>query len=173
MTKRRVEPIARGRVRLRPLAEADLPLTLGWRNQEHLRRWFLNSDPLTPEQHRGWFERYREKDDDFVFVVEETKELLKPVGQTALYNIDWERGRGEYGRLLVGEPEAAGRGLAKEATALTLDFAFGALGLEEVESYIKPDNAASLAVCTACGFRVVGERDGLKRLVARARPASV
>lgn len=170
MTKRHVEPVARGRVRLRPLAEADLALTLRWRNQEHIRRWFINSDALTPEQHRGWFERYAGRDDDFVFVIEETAELLKPVGQIAVYDIDWEQGRGEYGRIIVGEPGAAGRGLAKEATALILDFAFGTLGLAEVVAHVKPENAASLAVCAACGFREVEERDGLKRLVAR--PAS-
>ena len=168
MTKRRVEPIARGRVCLRPLAEADLPMTLGWRNQEHVRRWFINSDALTPEQHRGWFERYAGRDDDFVFVIEETAELMKPVGQVAVYNIDWVSGRAEFGRIIVGEPEAAGRGLAKEATALLLDFAFGTLGLEEAEAYIKRDNAASLVVFRACGFREAGERDGLKRLVTRA-----
>ena len=168
MTKRRVEPIDGGRVRLRPLAEFDLPMTLAWRNNEHIRRWFINSDPLTEEQHRGWFARYAQRDDDFVFVIEETQELLKPVGQIAVYNIDRALRRGEFGRMLVGEPEAAGRGLAKEATALLLAYAFGPLGLEEVEAYIKRDNAASLAVFRGLGFREVVERDGLKRLAARA-----
>jgi diamine N-acetyltransferase len=168
MMKRHIEPIARGRVRLRPLAESDLPTTLAWRNRPHIRRWFINSDPLTAEQHRGWFERYALRDDDFVFVIEETEELLKPIGQLALYDIDWGAGRAEFGRMLVGEPDAAGRGLAKEATALMLDFAFGRLKLKEVEARVMSANAASLAVCLSCGFREAEERDGMKIIVAHA-----
>ena len=166
MTKRHIETITRGRVRLRPLAESDLAVTLAWRNQPHVRRWFINSDPLTAEQHRGWFERYALRDDDFVFVIEETEELRKPIGQLAIYNIDWGAARGEFGRILVGEPDAAGRGLAKEATALILDFAFGQLKLKEVEARVMSANAASLAVCLSCGFRETEERDGLKIIVA-------
>ncbi len=168
MTKRNVEPIVGRRVRLRPLAETDLPLTLAWRNREHIRRWFVNSGPVTPEQHRAWFARYAGRDDDFVFVVEETAELMKPVGQIALYNVDWGRKRAEFGRIMIGEPDATGKGLAKEATALVLDFAFGTLGLEEIEANVKRENVASLAVCISCGFHEAEERDGLKRLVTRA-----
>ena len=173
MTKRHIEPIVRGRVRLRLLAESDLPMTLAWRNQEHIRRWFINSDPLTAEQHRGWFERYALRDDDFVFIAEEIEELRRPFGQLALYNIDWGLRHAEFGRMLVGEPEAAGRGLAKEATVLVLDYAFTRLGLEEVEAFVMTANAASLAVCLGCGFREAGERDGLKRIVASARESGV
>ena len=61
-----------GRIRLRLLEEQDLPQTLAWRNQDHIRRWFFSSERLTPEQHAGWFARYRQRDDDFVFIIEET-----------------------------------------------------------------------------------------------------
>jgi diamine N-acetyltransferase len=168
MTKRAIDPINAGRVRLRLLAEADLPLTLAWRNQAHIRQWFINPDPLTSGQHHGWFERYARRDDDFVFIVEETDELLKPVGQVSIYNIDWGLQRGEFGRMLIGEPEAAGKGLAKEATALLLNYAFEQLGLKELEAYVISTNAASLAVLSGCDFREVGERDGLKEFVVSA-----
>lgn len=168
MTKRHIDPIAGVRVRLRPLEESDLALTLAWRNQEQVRSWFVYSEPLTEGQHRAWFEKYARRDDDFVFVIEETKELRKPVGQLSIYNIDWPCARAEFGRMLIGEPEAAGRGLAKEATALVLDYAADRLGLDEVEAFVKSANAASLAVLFACGFVETGERDGLKRLVRRS-----
>ncbi|HZT57754.1 MAG TPA: GNAT family N-acetyltransferase [Pyrinomonadaceae bacterium] len=169
MTKRYIEPIVGGRVRLRLLEESDLGLTLAWRNQDHIRSWFVHSEPLTEAQHRAWFERYAPRDDDFVFVIEETNELHKPVGQVSLYNIDWPNARAEFGRMLVGEPEATGKGLAKEATALAVEYAFGALGMKEIEAFIKSTNAASLAVLFSCGFHETWERDGLKR-VARLAP---
>ena len=34
--------------------------------------------------HRQWWEAYRGRDDDFVFVIEELAELKAPVGQVAV-----------------------------------------------------------------------------------------
>ena len=53
--KRELSAIGDG-CRLRLLTESDLPQTLAWRNRDHVRRWFLHSDLVTPEAHRGWFE---------------------------------------------------------------------------------------------------------------------
>ena len=92
MTKRLIPRLLGDRVTLRLLEEADLPRTLAWRNQNHIRRWFVRSDIITPNQHRQWFEAYRQRDDDFVFVIEETRELRKTIGQVSLYRVDWDGG---------------------------------------------------------------------------------
>lgn len=148
-----------GRVRLRLLAEADLPLTLAWRNQDHIRKWFFHSDVITPEQHRAWWERYRDRDDDFVFVIEETAALRRAVGQVSLYDIDWAAGRAEFGRLMIGDREAGGLGLAKLATGRLVAQALEAWGLAEVHLECAADNDAAVAVYRACGFRVSGARE--------------
>ena len=75
MAKRPIGPLTNGRVRLRLLEESDLPLTLAWRNDEKNRRWFFSTDVIAAEAHRQWFEQYRHRDDDFVFIVEETESL--------------------------------------------------------------------------------------------------
>jgi hypothetical protein len=41
------------------LRSDDLPLTLRWRNQDQIRRWFFFSDLIAPEEHANWFEQYR------------------------------------------------------------------------------------------------------------------
>lgn len=166
--KRRIPPLTGERVRLRLLEETDLPQTLAWRNQDHIRRWFLHADVISPEHHRRWFEDYRLRDDDFVFVIEETQALRKPVGQVSLYRIDWERLRAEYGRLLIGEGDATGRGLAHEATEVLLRYASGTLGLREVVLEVFADNAAAIAIYTACGFRVRERRGALLSMVRAA-----
>ena len=56
-----------------------------------------------------------------MFVIEETETLKRPVGQVALYNIDWAAGTGEFGRLMIGDADAQGRGLARLATARLVD----------------------------------------------------
>jgi RimJ/RimL family protein N-acetyltransferase len=157
MTKRAFGVLKGGRVRLRPVEPADLDLTMAWRNQEHIRRWFLNPEPITPEQHRAWYEKYRERDDDFVFIIEEAEGDCRPVGQVSLYRIDWAGGRAEFGRLMIGERDAAGKGLAKAATELLVSHALELLGLGEVYLEVRADNAPALAIYRACGFEVVDQ----------------
>jgi len=169
MAKRQIRPLVGPRVRLRLLEAADLLMTLAWRNQDHIRKWFVHADLITWEQHQRWCAQYFQRDNDFIFIIEETQDLHKPVGQIALYNIEWERKRAEYGRLLIGEPEAVGKGLAKEATEALLDYACDRLGLEEIELEVFSANVAATAIYRACGFREVGEHDGLKKMVKRAR----
>lgn len=152
--KARMRTLQGGRVRLRPLAEDDLPLTRAWRNRDEIRRWFRTSDPIGEAQHAAWWERHRDRDDDFVWIVEEKRATgdPRPVGMVSLYGIDDARGEAEFGRLLVGEPDAAGRGLATEATRLVVEFALGELGLGRVHLEVAAGNAAAIAVYERCGF---------------------
>ena len=156
MPKRRIEPLVNGRIRLRLLEEADLPMTLAWRNQDHIRRWFLRSDVITPEQHAAWYAAYKARDDDFVFVIEETATLGRPVGQVALYRIDWSRGTAEFGRLLIGDSAAAGHGLATLATATLIDEACSNWGVNEIVLTVLAGNTRALAAYEACGFKETG-----------------
>jgi RimJ/RimL family protein N-acetyltransferase len=166
MGKRHIPPLLAPRVRLRLIKEQDLPRTLAWRNQDHIRRWFFFSQPLTPEQHAGWFARYQQRDDDFVFIIED--ESSEPIGQVALYNVDWSAGTAEFGRLMIGQPEAAGRGLAREATAAACALALDQLGLREVYLEVIPENLRAIRVYEACGFEVTGHTEKVVRMSLRA-----
>ena len=168
--KRPVAALEDAAVRLRLLEQSDLPLTLSWRNQDEIRRWFFHSDKVAPEQHRAWYDRYREKDDDFVFVIEELVELRRPVGQISLCNVDWAARRCEYGRLIVGDAEARGRGLGRAATRLVLRQAFEVFVLDEVYLEVFASNAPAIAIYEACGFRRTEEREDVVCMAIR-RPA--
>ncbi len=170
VAKRLIPPLVGERVRLRLLEETDLPRTLAWRNQDHIRRWFIHSDIITPEQHRRWFDGYRERDDDFVFLIEETRDLRKPVGQVSLYRVDWARHRAEYGRLMIGEADATGRGLAHQATDVLLRYATATLGMREIELEVFVDNVAAIRIYSACGFHVEDRRESLLHMVRGTRP---
>jgi RimJ/RimL family protein N-acetyltransferase len=152
VAKRSIAPLVNGRVRLRLLQESDLPLTLAWRNDDENRRWFFSTDVIAPEQHRQWFDQYRDRDDDFVFVIEETDSLKRPVGQLSLYRIEWESGRAEFGRLLIGDRDARGLGLAQIATATLVDDVLARWGLREIRCECRTVNTRAIAVCAAVGF---------------------
>ena len=150
------------------LEEQDLPRTLAWRNQDHIRRWFFFSERLTLEQHAGWFARYQQRDDDFVFIIEETDSELRPIGQAAIYNVDWAGGTAEFGRLMIGEADAAGRGLAREATDAVVALAFEQLGLQEIHLEVIPGNVRAIKLYEACGFEVTGSTEKAVRMSRRA-----
>ena len=42
-----------------------------------------------------WFESYKEKEDDFIFIIETLNEI--PVGMISLYNIDYDSKNADFG----------------------------------------------------------------------------
>lgn len=164
MVKAAVGPLSGERVRLRLLEERDLPDTLRWRNRDHIRRWFIYSRKLKEEQHREWFLKYAERDDDFLFIIERAGD---PVGQVGLYNIDRDRREAEYGRLIIGEDDARRSGCAREATLLLTAWGFEDLGLDRIYLVVKKDNAAALALYRSLGFDRVGEDEDLVTMELR------
>lgn len=167
MAKRDVVALEKEGVRLRLLEAEDLKMTLAWRNQPHIRRWFFYADVIGWEMHASWYEQYKTRDDDFVFIIEETHTLKKPVGQVAISHIDWSAKRAEYGRLLIGEPEARGMGIARAATNLLLEQAFAHWWLSEVYLHVYTANTAALAVYEACGFRVGSQTEDVLTMIKR------
>jgi RimJ/RimL family protein N-acetyltransferase len=161
MTKIYIPPIDDGRIRLRTLEEADLPMTLRWRNQDHIRKWFIHSEVISPESHQAWFKQYQLRNDDFVFIIEDVQIFYGPVGQVSLYNINWIQKQAEFGRLLIGHEEAKGKGIAKRAAALLLEYARNHLGLQEFTLEVMSDNTPAIAIYQAVGFLPFSQRDNL------------
>lgn len=161
MTKQTIPPIERGQIRLRLLEESDLPMTLKWRNQDHIRKWFIHSEVISPEQHQEWFKQYLERDNDYVFIIEETRNSHKPVGQISLYNIALDEKKAELGRFMIGDAETPGKGLAKPATQLLVEVAFNRFRLKEVYLRVLRHNLSAISVYHQCGFRLERERDSL------------
>jgi len=162
--KQSLAPLVGGGLCLRLLRSDDLPMTLVWRNREDIRVQFIHSDVITWEQHLAWWEQYRAKSNDFVFIIEETRELRRPVGQASLYDIDLDRREAQYGRLMIGDNEARGRGLAGGATALLVSWAFDTVGLERVYLEVFKDNIPALSLYRKCGFTIDGKKSGLWKM---------
>jgi diamine N-acetyltransferase len=109
----------------------------------------------------AWWEEYRTKNNDFVFIIEETEKLNRPVGQISLYNIDLENDEAEYGRLMIGDNEIRRRGLARRATALLLTWAFNSLGIKRIYLEVFKGNTAAINLYRRCGFVSYGNRGKL------------
>ena len=143
MGKRHLPPLASRRIRLRLLEERDLPQTLAWRNQDHIRRWFFFSERLTPSSMPPGSPATGSATTTSCSLSRKTggQRQAECAGRSGKWPFTTSIGSGgtaEFGRLMIGEADAAGRGLAREATAAAVALAFEQLGLQEV--YLRSDS---------------------------------
>jgi diamine N-acetyltransferase len=141
------------------LREQDLPLTLSWRNRDDIRFNFKTTGIITREKHDAWWKNYQANNLDFVFIIQETINLQKPVGQISIYNIDLHKEEAEFGRLLIGEKEARGKGLAKEAARLLITWAFRSFQLKRIYLEVLKNNENAIGLYRDCGFSIYREDD--------------
>ena len=149
------------RVVLRPIDEHDTEAVLRWRARPDVVAQLFSERAPTRDEHLAWLARLRERDDREEFVIVE-RATGRSIGTIGLSAIDRRDGRGEYG-ILIGEPDARGRGLAAEASRLLLEHAFDVLGLHRVYLHVLADNVRALVLYEALGF----QREGLLRDHAR------
>lgn len=139
------------KVTLRLFQEEDLLFTLELRNNPRIRKWFFDSEPIKPRNHLIWYEDYKRRGNDFVFIIEETG-THKPIGQISLYNIDWKTNFAEFGRLMLA-PEYQGKGFAHAATKLLTDTAIEQWHIQEIDLATMATNIPALRIYEKCGFK--------------------
>ncbi len=135
-------------------------MTLSWRNREEARRWFKTSEPITSETHISWYEKYIEKDDDFLFIVEHEN---RPVGQASVYGIQWENGQAEVGRFLAA-PGEAGKGYIRNACTALIRLCQNEFGLKYLFLDVLESNHHAINLYRQQGFTNELHQDGFIRM---------
>ncbi len=115
------------------------------------------------EQEAAWYESQRA--DEVRFTVYE-RAGWRPLGTTALHGIDGRNRTAVFG-ILIGEAAARGQGFGTEATRLTLDYAFAALGLHSVMLTVAGFNLAGQRAYEKAGFKEFGRRRQCRLLGSR------
>lgn len=80
-----------------------------------------------------------------------------PIGLAWLYDIDHRHARASFG-ISIGDSEHRGQGFGTDATGLTLDYAFTALGIENVMLTVVAFNESGIRAYEKAGFRTFGRR---------------
>jgi [ribosomal protein S5]-alanine N-acetyltransferase len=154
-----VEGLSDGVVRLRLMADADIPEIVEAVQDPEIPRWTRVPDPYGENEARQWQRMattgLRAGTDLPALIVDVDDGRL--LGAVGLHNLDPETGRCSAGYWVAG-PER-GRGVAARALALLGRFAFDRLNARRIELWIEPVNTASLRVAEAVGFH----REGLLR----------
>jgi diamine N-acetyltransferase len=144
-------------VALGPLRREHIPLYLRWINDFGTTRTLgVPPRPMTLEQETAWYEQAAVDDGRIAFTIYE-RSTSRAIGNCGLHEVDLANRRTVVG-IMIGEPEARGRGYGTEAMRLLLDYAFTVLGLHSVMLTVFEYNAAGRRCYEKVGFREMGRR---------------
>lgn len=143
-------------VDLAPLSpDGDLSHYLGWVNsQETTRHMGVGLFPTDTEGLRRYIAALRDDPNGMLLGIID-KSNGAHVGNITLHDIDWKDRRGEIG-VLIGDPEARGKGFATEAIGLVKRHAFDRLNLRRLHAGMVDENEASKRAFEKNGFEVEG-----------------
>jgi RimJ/RimL family protein N-acetyltransferase len=159
-------------IEFEPLRHEHLELVRGWLGRPHVRRWWR--DPKESLRHAEDSLAGRDPTVYYLIVVEG-----RPVGLIQTYlvsdNPDWEEvvgpGDGLAGvDLLIGDEDAAGRGLGPQVLAqFAREVVFARPGTQAVVATVEEPNRRSLRAFEKAGFRHVRdvEEEGLPHRLMR------
>ena len=145
-------------IRLRPFEEADSEQYRNWVNQADYATLLARALPVTKSEHENWYHSVVQRDNAVLFSVETKSEQLY-VGNVWLWNVHWINRNAEL-RILLGHPEAQGKGYGTEACRLLLEVAFQRLGLHKVYLYVSDVNPRAKRTFEKAGFVEEGRLRG-------------
>lgn len=153
-------------VSLGPFPENQLESFYRWHNDySTLRTFEFLPKPMALAGARQLFEELANQNDCDLFAVYENAEW-RLIGLAGLMHIDATNGTAEFG-IMIGEPDARGKGHGTEATTLILDHAFLALGLTNVMLTVYEYNIAGIRTYEKVGFRTIGTRHKSKMMAGK------
>jgi RimJ/RimL family protein N-acetyltransferase len=144
-------------VALGPLRRESIPQYLRWMNDFATTRTLgVQPRPMTLEQETAWYEQAATNENEHKFSIIE-RSSGRVVGNCGIFDVQLPHRRAEVG-ILIGEPDARGRGYGTEAMRLLVDYAFTAAGMHSLMLWVYEFNPAARRCYEKVGFREVGRR---------------
>lgn len=137
---------------LKPLEEKNIEDLRNLRNKEENRKCFIYQKEITKEEQKNWYKKYSEKEEDLMFsaFLKENEEY--PIGFAALYNIDKNNKKCEFGRIIVDKSKVTKKGIGYQITKCLCDIGFQDLGLDMIYLEVFSDNIPALKTYLKVGF---------------------
>lgn len=136
------------KVTIRKFERRDIPKKVEWINDPENNRFLHYDIPICVEKTEKWFDSHKDEDTRYDAVIEANG---VPVGTIGLLAIDRKNQKAEY-YIAMGEKAYKGKGVAKEATNLVIEYAFGVLGLNRIYLFTETENFAAQKLFESVGF---------------------
>lgn len=139
---------------LRNIDLSDTDDIIRWRNNESVKKYFINQTLFTKESHLKWMNDYVSAGRTYQFIIIE-KENNISIGSVYLRDVDKINKKAEFG-VFIGEEKYRGLGIGIEATKLILKYAFNELGLNKIFLRVLSDNYSAIKSYLKVGFKYEG-----------------
>ena len=140
-------------VQIRPFLFEDISKKIEWINNPDNNKYLHYELPLEYDKTVEWYNKNKDNDNRFdgIILYENV-----PVGLIGLLSIDKINRKAEY-YVCLGYNQYKGKGIAKKASLLLIDFAFKELGLNKIYLYTEEENISAQKLFEKIGF----EKEGL------------
>lgn len=164
-----VKNLLKGRkVKLTAFMDDDIEQFEKWYNDTYFLRFYdmLIAYPREKNELKAMIDSIRKTDKEYIFAIR-TIQDNKFIGVTGFENILWNNGTGVI-YIGIGKQEYRGRGYAKEALYLTMEFGFEELNLNRIQLNVIEYNKSAIGLYEKLGFKKEGtyrefiHRDGVK-----------
>ncbi|SEK89094.1 GNAT family N-acetyltransferase [Ruminococcus albus] len=140
------------KVTIRRFERTDIPKKVEWINNPENNKYLHYDIPICVEKTEKWFDSHIGDNSRFDAIIEADG---IPVGTIGLLSIDKTNNKAEY-YIAMGETSYKGKGIAKEASRLILEYAFDTLDLNRVYLHTEYDNIAAQKLFERVGFTKEG-----------------
>jgi RimJ/RimL family protein N-acetyltransferase len=154
------------RVLLSAIEPEDISAIVRWRNLPEVHRGFIEYEPLSTTQQEAFLAGIAHGGSRRLWLINARERLAGdsgssphrnsdavPVGTVGIMDLDWRNRRCEFGPIFIGQLEYRGRGIARDAEILVLDYCFNHLGLHKVIAHVTESNAEVIRLHEAAGFQ--------------------
>lgn len=135
-------------ITIRKFTKNDIPKKVEWINNPQNNRYLHYDLPLEISKTERWYDTNAGRTDRYDAVIEADG---VPVGLIGLLVIDYKNKKAEY-YISMGETDYKGKGIAKEASRLILNYGFNELNLNRIFLYTETENLAAQRLFESIGF---------------------
>ena len=143
------------KISIRKFERNDIPKKVEWINNPENNQFLHYNIPISVSGTEEWFDSHIDDADRYDAVMEADG---VPVGTIGLLSIDRKNCKAEY-YIAMGETDYKGKGVAKEASRLILQYGFEELGLNRIYLFTEIENIVAQKLFEKVGFT----REGLIR----------
>lgn len=142
------------KIYLRAYKSDDEGMILRLENHPDPRRTLFYALPTTIIQQQDKIKNQIDDPNSIIFTICR-KDDGEPVGQTALFRIDWI-GRMAVFYIGIADKENWSKGYGSEATKLVIDYAFQTINLNRIQLHVAVENEAAVNLYKKVGFQIEG-----------------
>lgn len=135
-------------IQIRKFERQDIPKKVEWINNPNNNQFLHYDIPISVCRTEKWFEMHIGDDTRFDAIIEVDG---VPVGTIGLLSIDKKNSKAEY-YIALGEEKYKGKGIAKQASEMILEYGFITLKLNRIYLLTEDENIVAQKLFERIGF---------------------